>query len=313
MTDSVHVGGSRGAAESPPAPCPVCGSSQEGGRFQARDPHYGNPGTWWLRRCGDCGSFALDPIPAEADLLLMYPRENYYAYRLVPERPLRQRIRRWLGVAPSTHEPEFAAPGNLLDFGCGAGEFLLQMRRAGWACAGVEVSDAALEIARAHDLRVEKTLAGYSTDRFDYVRSNHSLEHVPNPRDALREMFRVLKPGGILFVGVPTNESQNARLFGPHWWYLGTPVHPVTFSTRGLLALVREVGFETVRVSTNSDFGSTAGSLQIYLNRHSARRSSEGVVFAMKPLLLLGHWLAKLQDVCGMGDKLEVIARKPTR
>ncbi|HEY8259115.1 MAG TPA: class I SAM-dependent methyltransferase [Gemmatimonadales bacterium] len=291
--------------------CPVCDSPRDAGHFQARDPHYGNPGRWSIRRCADCGSFALDPMPTDDELLGMYPDDSYYAYRIQPDRPGRTRLKRLVGAAPGTREPEFDVPGRVLDFGCGAGDFLLRMQAAGWTCAGVEVSDAALEVARSHGLRVEKGLAAYPSGSFDYVRANHSLEHVARPREALDEMYRVLAPGGTLFLGVPTNESQNARLFGEHWWYLGAPVHPVTFSTRGLLALLRAAGFEPVRVSTNSDFGSTAGSLQIYLNRHTTRRSSEGVVFALKPLLLLGHWVARLQDACGVGDKLEIVARKP--
>ncbi|MFL5494127.1 MAG: class I SAM-dependent methyltransferase, partial [Gemmatimonadales bacterium] len=184
---------------------------------------------------------------------------------------------------------------------------------AGWSCAGVEVSEAGLEVARSHGLRVEASLTAYPAASFDYVRANHSLEHVSRPREVLEEMHRVLRPGGTLFLGVPTNESQNARLFGRYWWYLGAPVHPVTFSTRGLLALIRRVGFEPMRVSTNSDFGSTAGSMQIFLNRNSGRPSSKGILFTIKPLLLLGHWMARLQDALGVGDKLEIIARKPAR
>jgi SAM-dependent methyltransferase len=293
------------------AGCPVCGSQRESGRFAARDPHYGNPGRWWLRCCADCGSYYLDPMPSDAELLRMYPPESYYAFRLASERPLRTRIRRLLGAAAETREPAFEAPASVLDFGCGAGDFLLKMKAAGWSCSGVEVSDAAVQVARSNGLRVEKGLAAYPSSSFDYVRANHSLEHVSNPREVLEDMHRVLKPGGILFLGVPTNESQNARLFGQYWWYLGAPVHPVTFSTRGLLALIRRVGFEPTRVSTNSDFGSTAGSLQIYLNRDSTRSSWQGIVFTLKPLLLLGHWLARLQDAMGVGDKLEIIARKP--
>jgi SAM-dependent methyltransferase len=216
-------------------------------------------------------------------------------------------------VSMETREPVFDAPGSVLDFGCGAGHALLRMKAAGWSCTGVEVSDAAIEVARSHGLRVEKELATIPSASFDYVRANHSLEHVPNPREVLEGMYRVLKPGGTLFLGVPTNQSQNARLFGRYWWYLGAPVHPVTFSTRGLLGLIQRVGFEPTQVSTNSDFASTAGSLQIFLNRRSGRRSSQGIVFALKPLLLLGHWVAKLQDALGVGDKLEIIARKPLR
>jgi len=290
--------------------CPVCGATRESGRFETRDAHYGNPGTWTLKSCAECGSFSLDPMPSDAELGKLYPSDTYYAYQIAPERPIRARIRRLLGVTLETGEPTFDSPGSMLDFGCGAGDFLLRMKAAGWACAGVEVNETALAVARSRGLRVESSLARYPSGSFDYVRANHSLEHVSTPREILKEMYRVLKPGGTLFLGVPTNESQNARFFGRYWWYLGAPVHPVTFSTRGLLGLLKTLGFEATRVSTNSDYGSTAGSVQIYLNRNSGRTSSQGILFALKPLLILGHWAAKLQDRFGVGDKLEVIARK---
>jgi SAM-dependent methyltransferase len=312
LTESARLTASAVIAEpGPTARCPVCDSPRSGGRFEARDPHYGNRGSWWERRCADCGSFALDPMPSDAELAGMYPADSYYAFRLPPVRPLRAWIRRLAGMSARPREPAFSSPGRVLDFGCGAGEFLLGARRAGWTCAGVEVSEAAIAVACGHGLEVERSLAAFADGQFDYVRANHSLEHVSAPREVLREMYRVLRPGGMLFLGVPTNESHNARLFGPYWWYLGAPVHPVTFSTRGLVGLVRAVGFEPVRVGTNSDFGSLTGSLQIYLNRRSGRRSSEGIIFRLKPLLVVGHWLARLQDRLGVGDKLELIARKP--
>jgi SAM-dependent methyltransferase len=244
----------------------------------------------------------------------MYPAATYYAFRLAPRRPGRDRLKRWLGFGTPTREPAFPGPGKVLDFGCGAGEYLLQMRSRGWVCAGVEVNPAAIDVARSQGLDVRTTLSaegGFPDATFDYVRAYHSLEHVVDPAAVVLEMYRVLKPGGTLFLGVPTNDGMNAHLFGPYWWYLGAPVHPVTFSSRGLRELVRRSGFREERVSTNSDFGGVAGSLQILFNRKSSRISSEGLLFRTKLPLVLGQWAAKLQDLLGVGDKLELIARKP--
>ena len=45
------------------------------------------------------------------------------------------------------------------------------------------------------------------------------------------------------------------------------PLHPFVPSTKGIVDLIQRSGFRVTRVKTNSDYGSTAGSLQIRLNR----------------------------------------------
>jgi SAM-dependent methyltransferase len=295
--------------------CPVCGSPETARSFEARDPHYGNAGCWWERECRRCRSLFLDPMPTAEQIDGFYPEAEYYAYRPAERKSaLSRALRRLVGFTPGTREPAFAAPGRVLDFGCGAGDFLVELRERGWDCHGVELNAQAIAVARERGLDVRRAIDGpdgFPDAGFDYVRANHSLEHVLDPRATLAEMFRVLKPGGTLFIGVPTRDGLPAKLFGRHWWYLGAPVHPVTFSTGGLVGLLRSLGFTPTRVGTNSDYGSIAGSLQIYLNRHGGRRSSEGAIFRFKPALLLGHWTARLLDPLGLGDKLEVVATKP--
>ena len=294
-----------------PAVCPVCGSGQSERRFRARDPHYGNGGWWWERECAGCRSLFLDPMPGASDIPGFYPDDEYYAYRPGSRSRFKQAVMTALGCGSPTREPQFERPGKVLDFGCGAGDFLADARERGWECCGVEVSERAVAAAQERGLDVRHALADYPDASFDYVRANHSLEHVLDPPAVLREMHRVLKPGGTLFIGVPTRDGLPARIFGQYWWYLGAPVHPVTFSTAALTDLIRASGFRPVRVATHSDYGSITGSLQIYLNRHNGRTSSDGVLFRFKPALLLGHWSARLLDWAGMGDKLEIVALKP--
>jgi SAM-dependent methyltransferase len=254
-------------------------------------------------------------MPTPEQIHGFYPAEEYYAYRPQPPKsPLSRALRRLVGFQIATREPFFAAPGRVLDFGCGAGDFLAEMAGRGWSCHGVELNNEAIAIARGRGLDVRGSIGGpdgYADASFDYVRANHALEHVLDPQAILTEMYRVLKPGGTLFLGVPTRDGLPARVFGRYWWYLGAPVHPVTFSTAGLIGLLRSLGFRPTRVGTNSDYGSITGSLQIFLNRNNRRRSSDGILFRFKPALLLGHWVARALDLAGTGDKLEVVAVKP--
>ena len=293
--------------------CPVCGAPGSARKFSTRDPHYGIPGEWWIRECPDCESFFLENPPSEVELEALYPK-SYYAYSIVRSSPVKTFLQRVLFYDKATREPHFERPGSMLDFGSGAGEFLLSMQAAGWQCAGVEISAAARDVARANGLDVRPALLGahgFEPGRFDYVRANHSLEHVMHPDETLRLMFQLLKPGGTLFIGVPTNSSESARIFGTSWWGLTAPLHTFVPSKRGMKQLVERTGFTVTRLSTNGDYTSTAGSLQIALNRGTSRKSNEGILFILRPLLLAGHWLARIQDLRGVGDKLELIAVKP--
>lgn len=294
--------------------CPACDARQSTRLFEARDPHYGIPGRWWIRECGACGSWLVESPPTSDELLALYPEASYYSFQVTRKSRARRLLGALLALDSRPEDPPFAVPGHVLDFGSGAGEYLLDLRARGWECAGVEASAAARAAGAESGLDIRSEVLGargFAPESFDYVRANHSLEHVLDPLGVLRDLYAACKPGGMLFVGVPTVSGMNARLFGPDWWYLTPPLHPVVFSTSALLRLVAAAGFRDARARTRGDYCSTAGSLQIALNRGTARKSFEGVLFRLKPALAAGQWVARLQGALGRGDRLEVIARKP--
>ena len=294
--------------------CPICLSGNHSRLFQARDHHYGISGQWWIRECSACGTYFLEDPPPSDELSQLYPQETYYSYSIPHPSALKRFLHNLVGYSRNSGEPRFTRPGRVLDFGCGAGERLLEMRSQGWDCAGVEISSRARAVAREHGLDVRSEISGpngFERGGFDYVRSNHSLEHVLDPGKVLKDMFDALKPGGTLFLGTPTVSSQSARIFGPHWWYLTPPLHAFMPSSTGLADLVRRSGFVVSKMRTHSDHAGIAGSLQILLNRSTARRSNQGPIFAFKPFLVAGYWIARLQDFFRVGDKLEIVAVKP--
>ena len=56
-------------------------------------------------------------------------------------------------------------------------------------------------------LNIDLTNLEFDDCSFDYFLSNHVLEHIPNDRKAMSEIFRVLKEGGVAVITVPINEK----------------------------------------------------------------------------------------------------------
>jgi len=109
-------------------------------------------------------------------------------------------------------------PGQrLLDLGCGFGTFVLLCLRNGIDACGVEVADFDLDFARKR-LRVEfpdcdptriylqkdAQTTGLENESFDVITAWNLLEHVPDYKQLIEEVYRLLKPGGYFF-GIAPN------------------------------------------------------------------------------------------------------------
>jgi 2-polyprenyl-3-methyl-5-hydroxy-6-metoxy-1,4-benzoquinol methylase len=141
----------------------------------------------------------------------------------------------------------------VLDVGCGDGTFLAAMRRRGWDCWGVEVSE---EGARAAAARPGLTIHDQPLDRlslparsFDLVTFWHSLEHATEPALQLERAAELVKPGGRLLVAFPSADSWDLAVFGASWFHLDPPRHLHYFTAAALSRLFVKSGLQVERVS----------------------------------------------------------------
>jgi len=142
--------------------------------------------------------------------------------------------------------------GALLDVGCGFGAFLDAAKSVGWKVCGLEVASAPASIAaRCHDVfNGYLSDTPYGSDSFDVVRLNSVIEHVSSPRALVRDIGRVLRPGGLLHISTPNVKSFSMVLQGAGWRYVCGQHHIYLFSPRTLARLMESEGFKIVRVST---------------------------------------------------------------
>jgi SAM-dependent methyltransferase len=219
--------------------CPGCGSA-------AGATPRGSKDGFDLLSCRECRTLYISALPGSDE------SEDYDGYYGEENLAVPEFIDRRLDEIVAGFEP-YRRNGRLLDVGCGAGTFLRAAARAGWEAVGVEVSKPAAEHNRAAGFDVfngELAAARYPEGHFDVAVASEVLEHVPEPREMLREILRVLRPGGLLWATTPNGRGLSARALGLGWSAVSPPEHLHLFSRRAARSLLAEAGFGSVRVVT---------------------------------------------------------------
>lgn len=131
------------------------------------------------------------------------------------------------------------AGARILDAGCGSGRNMVDLARHG-EVTGVELSQPSVELAR--DRRAGEVIEGsvmempFEDGSFDLAVSLDVIEHLQDDVGALRELRRVIKPGGALLVTVPAYQ----------WLWSGHDEinhHHRRYNRRTLLAAAEEAGW----------------------------------------------------------------------
>ncbi len=104
-------------------------------------------------------------------------------------------IRDWVAPAPGDR---------ILDVGCGKGHLVKALRELGVDSIGIDLNPNAADVAVVPRVRtMSATSLDFDDGAFDAVVSFHAIEHIPPIEEALREMARVVKPGGRVLLVYP--------------------------------------------------------------------------------------------------------------
>lgn len=335
-----------------PVPCPVCGDEQSCPRICGRDDRCGMPGEFIIARCSFCQHLFMNPAPIDDDLQKCYPDDYAPHQPVVPGTdagsgvsseawrevaavpwylrylPLRsipglRRLYGWL--TDDWTQPVPSAPaisGSLpraLEIGCSTGRYLRKLEESGWQVSGVELCERPAELAVAAGLDVRcGTLeqAGFTAESFDLVAAWMVLEHVPRPLETLREVQRVLRPGGQVLLGVPNAGCWQRVVFGSNWYCLDLPRHLQHFRGDSLRRLAAASGLEVVSIRHHRLLSAVVGSAGIAVRRvcGESRLTRWLQLYPEQPRLwfqLLTAPAAILLSLLGQGEGLTVCFRKP--
>ena len=153
-----------------------------------------------------------DPCGAE------YDREHELGTREFFDSVERYRYEKYAPWMPRVMGFDQFRGSRLLEIGCGMGTDLLQFARGGARCVGVDLTPRSVEITRHRFalygvdgafMLADGERLPFASGSFDVVYSNGVLHHTPDTAGAIREVHRVLRPGGTAKVMLYHRNSLN--------------------------------------------------------------------------------------------------------
>lgn len=304
--------------------CFLCGHSMYEELRGLTDNRFGSPGEYYIAKCDHCGVLQTIPVPDTEELKKLY--ETYYnfggkkgtIYSKVRDIFLNSVVyRSWMTIDGDVSFHSRSGQGRLLDIGCNEGRGLAICQRNGFDPEGLELNEKAAQDARMAGFTVyTQTLEEFQPKKlFDIVVLSNVLEHAPNPKEMLKNIHRVLKPGGHVWISCPNSQSWLRKLFGHSWINWHVPFHLFHFSSKTLGQLLQRSGFEIteLKYATPSHWMSQSIVAAISARRGRKTRHLRSPLlvaclmifcrFILFPLLWVG-------TLTGRGDCLVVEAKK---
>jgi len=233
-------------------PCPVCGSEKEEILYEPwvneADPAKlygaasGIPGTQRIVKCTDCEMIFESPRYDAATIVKgymasqegehdsQYPMRVYSFYRTLKK-----------------HAKLLPAPGaKVLDIGTAGGAFLDAAKQYGYNAYGMEPSADLVARGKVRGLQIEQGTIeshNFAQGSFDMVCLWDVIEHLPDPKFALVEIRKLLKPDGILLINFPDIGTLQAKIAGKKFWWI-LSVHLHHFTRKSVRDICSRTGFE---------------------------------------------------------------------
>jgi SAM-dependent methyltransferase len=178
----------------------------------------------------------------------------------------------------------FGKRKRLLDLGCGDKPFLYIYKDYVETSVGIDVAQT-IHGTEKVDIIYDGKKIPFPDGEFDYVFSTEVMEHVPEPKDFLKEAYRVLKPGGVLIMTVPFMLPLHEE---PYDFY--------RYTKYGLKYLLDTAGFSSHTIRVFSEYFGVIISFSIALHlkfwNWSSKKLHIPVIYSIwNPFIFLCVWL----------------------
>ncbi|MGE4158152.1 MAG: class I SAM-dependent methyltransferase [Planctomycetota bacterium] len=257
-----------------------------------RDWEYGVHGEWSYVECPSCLAIRLHPFPGIEDLRRAYD----IPYHGHVDRGGRGLLTTWLmtldaWVMERSLRPLLPQGARILDVGCGAGTFLERVGRLGsFTLEGLDFSPKAVSMARSRGFTIHEGLflsAPLQESAYDVVTMNNYLEHTLDPKAELARAHSMLKPSGLLLGEVPGFDAPERKVLGRYWGGNHVPRHTHQFTGSSLEKILRDGGWNHIRIWRSPNPVHLALGIQNILVRRTPGLGLQSGRAPYFPLLLL--------------------------
>lgn len=205
--------------------------------------------------CERCGTWFLDPRPADEVIPALYPPE-YEPYHFAE---LPSLVRKARGVVQRRKAAEIRRwadeDARILDLGCGGGNLLRLLKEHGsgrWTLIGWDFPGPHLDELANEGFEVISAPVSpehVPSRPVDLVILNQVIEHFADPAEIIDVVDLCLRPGGVVLIETPDVDGLDARFFRRRYWGgFHFPRHLVLFNARSLTTLLESHGYEVVQV-----------------------------------------------------------------
>lgn len=235
--------------------CPVCNSTNIQNHQVVLDQSISKE-SFVIMKCKSCNFQFTNPRPTLDEIDKYYHSEEYIShsdksnsiiniiYKLARKFALRSKRKLINKIAKQKK-------GRLLDYGCGTGYFLQEMKKDGWKIAGVEPNDQARAISNhLNNQSVVRNLSELKmkNQKFNIITLWHVLEHIHDLNDMIKKLKDILKEKGKIIIAVPNIDSYDQQLFGEHWAAYDVPRHLYHFDQDTMKTLMLKHGLRIKKV-----------------------------------------------------------------
>lgn len=237
-----------------PSPCPACGIESIIESFEKF--------TFQHVVCSGCGTLYVNPRPPIEQFLKFHAgakSNEFFSSRFYKETAAARREKihkpRAELIAQISKKFGLQEESHLVDIGSGFGIFLEEAHatNAFNKISGIEPKKELAEDSRRRGFNIiEKTMETVTFDDIQptFMTCFEVFEHILNPAEFLNSIYRVLRPGGLLFFTTLTIDGFDLQVLWEKAKIICPPQHLNYFSIKGMRTLVEDRGFEIIEIET---------------------------------------------------------------